>query len=70
MIRDEEKNNNGNIRITTSVIVLDHQPSSTIVDSHQQEQTLPQSSKQLESLLLTRITLPTKGKVVPRTKTH
>ncbi|KAI9609454.1 hypothetical protein H4Q26_007410 [Puccinia striiformis f. sp. tritici PST-130] len=40
-----------------SAIILDHQPSSIIVDSqqvtsHQQEQAISQSSKQLESSLL------------------
>ncbi|KAI9620176.1 hypothetical protein KEM48_008253 [Puccinia striiformis f. sp. tritici PST-130] len=67
LIRDENLIDRRSIDdlVGPSVIVLDHQPSHTIVDSqqlssHQQEQTLPQSSKQLESSLLTRITLPTK----------
>ncbi|KAI7943138.1 hypothetical protein MJO29_012982 [Puccinia striiformis f. sp. tritici] len=61
---DTQKNKLDDL-VGSLVIILDHQPISTIVNSqqlssHQQEQTLPQSSKQLESLLLTRITLPTK----------
>ncbi|KAI9600980.1 hypothetical protein H4Q26_000774 [Puccinia striiformis f. sp. tritici PST-130] len=59
------KRNKDNDLVGPSAILLDHQPPSIIVDSqqvssHQQEQAISQSSKQLESSLLPRITLPTK----------